>query len=510
MLFEDTAFFGMARTGSIEGKIRYPGLMNKDDVMSLRMDAGTNAYSINQFRINWMETDDLVIIPDAIIKIQRPGLLLRTLEEIFRKVGYRKLIYAQGIGDPYLIPSLVYCGISLFDDLYISSQSSEGVIFGALGKRKGVERDPFDDNLKFTEEILQMTSEGIKNRTLREMVEKFTISSKAVEILRLLDNRYHAQSEIGYPVRTPYLKANSTESLSRPDLERFRKYVSEQYRRPEAKNTALIIPCSAKKPYSSSRSHQSLIQSLGRMRDGIHEIIVTSPVGVVPRDLEETYPARFYDIPVTGKWSEDEKMMLKNTLSSFFSNNTYDHVFCLIKEELDFIEESLPESHTVIHGRIDNQEDQAKLKSEIARKTVLNHSRCDCRRESMLQMASYQFGNWIVKEIADSRILRNYNQYMFTNGGKVQLVFNQEKGMFSINKSFAATFVKNNRFVVSIDDFKPTSEVYAVGVTGATEDVRIEGEIVMSHEGEARGTGTAKMTPQAMVELNKGVAVKVR
>ncbi|WP_175266547.1 DUF5591 domain-containing protein [Acidiplasma cupricumulans] len=46
----------------------------------------------------------------------------------------------------------------------------------------------------------------------------------------------------------------------------------------------------------------------------MHELIVTSPVGLVPRELENSYPARFYDIPVIGLWYEDEKLMMKNLL----------------------------------------------------------------------------------------------------------------------------------------------------------------------------------------------------
>ena len=34
--------------------------------------------------------------------------------------------------------------------------------------------------------------------------------------------------------------------------------------------------------------------------------MVTSPLGLVPRDLEEVWPAGHYDIPVTGDWTQDE------------------------------------------------------------------------------------------------------------------------------------------------------------------------------------------------------------
>ena len=44
----------------------------------------------------------------------------------------------------------------------------------------------------------------------------------------------------------------------------------------------------------------------------IHEVIITSPLGIVPRELEIVYPAASYDIPVTGIWEGYEKKMIKN------------------------------------------------------------------------------------------------------------------------------------------------------------------------------------------------------
>ena len=40
--------------------------------------------------------------------------------------------------------------------------------------------------------------------------------------------------------------------------------------------------------------------------------MVTSPLGLVPRDLEEVWPAGHYDIPVTGDWTQDEVNRVQN------------------------------------------------------------------------------------------------------------------------------------------------------------------------------------------------------
>lgn len=46
----------------------------------------------------------------------------------------------------------------------------------------------------------------------------------------------------------------------------------------------------------------------------VHEVIVTSPLGIVPMELEMIYPAAHYDISVTGEWSLDEREMVKSNL----------------------------------------------------------------------------------------------------------------------------------------------------------------------------------------------------
>ena len=63
--------------------------------------------------------------------------------------------------------------------------------------------------------------------------------------------------------------------------------------------------------------------------------------------------------------------------------------------------------------------------------------------------------------------------------------------------------------MVEIDDFKPTANIYPVGILSSTDDIGIEDEVVVVHNGEIRGVGGSKMPSIAMRELKKGVAVKM-
>ena len=54
--------------------------------------------------------------------------------------------------------------------------------------------------------------------------------------------------------------------------------------------------------------------------------MVTSPLGLVPRDLEDVWPAAFYDIPVTGDWSRDELHRIESMVRNLVDRHNYDRI----------------------------------------------------------------------------------------------------------------------------------------------------------------------------------------
>lgn len=517
-MIKDEGFFGHARTGEING-FTYPGILTigkEGGVLSMGTSISVLGESLEREVIypdslnykdstKFLLTDDIAVIPNAIELAQRPAKLIERIWEVRRKVGYGKLIYAQGLSDPYLIPILVYAGVQLFDDSYPLTEGLQGIKYTVFGKVKK-DVDQRVENISFLDQEMSLLASSIKNGTLREIVEKFGISSKALEMLRILDGPYYGDIEKVFPARTPYIKANSIESLGRPDLRRYREKLVNEFRKPEKVGVALVLPCSARKPYSTSRSHQAILSRIMDLRKHIHEIIVTSPVGLVPRELEEMYPARFYDIPVIGQWYEEEKKMMSDLSRDYFQRNRYDHVIAYIPEDLEFLLPSMPEGTELIRGSI------VKLRESIVKAVELAGSEKgrDKRLETYITMARFQFGNWIGKYLEGTKIMNSYNQDMLVRRGDILLVYNKDLGKFTINKHSAPFFLENGKYLVEIDNFKPTSNIYAVGVLDATEDIRPEDEVVLTHKGEVRGVGISRMPFEAMKELKKGVAVKVR
>ncbi|MCL5989494.1 MAG: DUF5591 domain-containing protein [Candidatus Thermoplasmatota archaeon] len=523
-MFVDHSFFGFARSGTIDDKVEYPALLIRDKhisyndsvlnilgekhTLTLQFDMLLRGNPSNAL----IPLGDYIIIPNGAQLLLRAKDIINTINAVRDKYGYSKLIYLQGVSDPYLLPILVYMGVSLFDSSLFELRGLKGEKFTPIGIVK-TNADVSKENLNFCNDLLKSISISIENGILRDVVERFQFSNKASEILRILDSRFYSLSETYFPRRTPRISASSLDSLNRPDLVRYREYISRSYRRPRGERIALLLPCSARKPYSTSKSHKMIINALGRLRPYVHEVIVTSPVGLVPRELEATYPPGFYDIPVTGNWFEEEKEMIGSMLISFFKNNSYTRTISFVTEDLDFIKEFLPAGNVFIRWDKSSNDSLVELVNSI--KEIINTENLQLTRynfamEKYIQIATYQFGEWIEPYLKDAKIKRIYNSDMLILDGDPVLVYNEKLGKFTINKRSAQWFLENKKFCVEIDDFKPTANVYPVGILNATEDIRQEDEVVLHYKDEIRGVGIAKMPINAMKQLKKGTAVKVR
>ncbi|MFQ6044684.1 MAG: DUF5591 domain-containing protein, partial [Candidatus Poribacteria bacterium] len=75
--------------------------------------------------------------------------------------------------------------------------------------------------------------------------------------------------------------------------------IPEDYRPPEGKQVLLIIPCSAEKPYSRSRTHRILMDRLlgafGMKVNLIHKVTLSGLYGPVPEEFETEEPVLKYE-----------------------------------------------------------------------------------------------------------------------------------------------------------------------------------------------------------------------
>ncbi|HJQ93787.1 MAG TPA: DUF5591 domain-containing protein, partial [Candidatus Thermoplasmatota archaeon] len=362
--------------------------------------------------------------------------------------------------------------------------------------------------------------------TLRFLAERRVYASPpTVELLRRFDREFHYLESAAPRHRSTPLPAMTVEALAMPEVEAFRKAFRDSYEPPRTAKVLVLLPCSQRKPYKLSRSHRFFGRALddSGLRPLVHEVMVTSPLGLVPRELEETYPANQYDIPVTGHWMRDEETLVRTQLAALLDKHEYTHVVVHTGQAtFDVLRDLLPENvrHTCLKHPT-SVEDCTRLKEELLRiKGEVGSvdswkAGKDRKLEDLRALATFQFGAAVADDLVADSIAHGRMPFvkLERKGTEVQVgMTTPDRGVLSLTLEGANVLAKHGRKRVFIGDFKPkgTSTLFAVGVEGADPDVREGDEVVVMHKEEVRGVGVAKMSAESMTHLKRGVAVMLR
>ena len=478
-----------------------------------------DAKAINKITLD----SSIYVLANAREIFSKPREFVRSIINIRKKIGYQKALYAPGLAEPSNIAILSYLTIDIFDSISLIKKARKRIFLFPEGEynfdektchcpacieRKDFERVLFHNYYALHDE-LQKVKNVIREKKLREFVEKRVCNMPHLHsILTILDNEYYAFQEKKYAVAGKKINV-SCHSLKRPDVERFRKRVQERYKKPESARILLLLPCSAKKPYSFSKSHMLFRKVIKACKNPyiIHEVIVTSPLGIVPRELEMFYPAAHYDISVTGHWSNDEKEMVKKCLFSFLNKNKYDliinHLPPEITEFIEIGEKTCVDRPTSSPSLSMLSKKLGGVKGDIVRSSQRKY-------ENAFSMLSYQFGEKEAYAIMKGCKIKGRYPYYKIFYGEKQVAMISERGLFSLTMEGAKRLASANSYIVKIDDFVPRGTVFAVGINQADEKIRVGDEVVVCHEDDIRGVGVAMMDGEEMVKSNKGKAVKIR
>ena len=368
--------------------------------------------------------------------------------------------------------------------------------------------------------------ECIRAGNLREYVEmKVRASTFLTAVLRILDMQEEQYFETRTPIaRNHVMNANTMESLKRIEVKRFANRVLERYE-PPARPILLILPCSARKPYSKSNSHTKFIDAIAEYRGHIHEIVLTSPLGIVPRELELSYPAAFYDIPVTGYWDAEEREWVSSCLRAYLNKNQKNYE--VVVAHLDGAYKEICASvaadlgiELVFTCKPNETPTEALnlLKVRIAglcpdRKPLYGFER---KASIVKAMADFQFGigagsELIAKEEGENLKIRGqFPFYTLSTNNEVLARIVPQYGLLTITMK-GASRISNlmHTYNVEIGDFVPKGSVLAPGVVNADPQIRVNDEVVFCGK-NAFGVGRAKMNGSEMRESRRGVAVQVR
>jgi archaeosine synthase len=89
-----------------------------------------------------------------------------------------------------------------------------------------------------------------------------------------------------------------------PEFEKSYRYIIDEYE-VTPKDIAIFMPCSVRKPYSSSPSHQLIRMIISQVFDSEqYHIVIFGTCGIVPAELEEMYPYAHYKY-MLGKCKDD-------------------------------------------------------------------------------------------------------------------------------------------------------------------------------------------------------------
>ncbi|WP_129112866.1 archaeosine synthase subunit alpha [Halegenticoccus tardaugens] len=443
-------------------------------------------------------------------------------------------LYLSGVATPANVATLAYAGVDLVDAKKATVKGTQGKYLTSEGEhfledledlpcacpvcqkpREAFAReDCAEHNVNALRAELATVRERIRAGRLRDYVEgQARHEAWLTAAFRELDGQYGYVEERAPVIRDAELLAASEDSLRRVEIQRFAERVTTRYRN-RFDNPLVLVPCSAKKPYSESQSH-------GQYHDAIqwraHQVSMTSPIGVVPLELELTYPAQHYDSVVTGRWSEDEKSFVAEVLKRYLERNEYPRVIAHVpphgyRDVCERVEAAVdvPFEYTVA----DHPTTAASLSNlRSALSGELKYSKREREHNTVKALADYQFGpdagDALFSEI---RTTGRYPKLQIRDSEGTQLAaMVPQYGVLSFTLDGARRWVESDAPTkrVEIDDFAPHGSVLAPGVVEADAEIRVGDEVVVEGP-KALAVGRAAMTGREMTESTRGVACEVR
>ena len=231
---------------------------------------------------------EMVVVPNAYELRKDPRRIVDAVVRLREACGFGRLLCMLGIGEPSTVALLSYMGVDVFDDSLPRAAGLEHVLLMPEAEVAMGDGDVVGANIDYMVAELAKTRMFIEADRLRELADQRSFSSPSnVALLRLYDQNAYQYAEETCSTVGCRFSCNSTQALRRPDLKRYRDRMGS-YRKPEHKRILLLLPCSAKKPYHISKTHRAFASAIHTAQHDtlVHEVIVTSPLGMVPRELD--------------------------------------------------------------------------------------------------------------------------------------------------------------------------------------------------------------------------------
>ena len=295
------------------------------------------------------EGTEVVVISNAFELRKDARKVVKAVMSIREKVGPNVILCAPGMADSSTLALYSYMGVDVFDDSVARVAGSNGISSIPEGEIITGD-DETEKNISAMAEECSKIHDFIRGERLRELVDQRAPSSPlSVATLRIFDDEGYAYQEEACSTVGCRFSCNTTQALRRPEVLRYRKMIMERYEKPEHKRVLVLLPCSAKKPYHISKTHRRFLSAIHTAGHDVlvHEVIVTSPLGAVPRELDVFFPPKSYDIPVTGQWKPEEKEFIRELVGHIIEQG-YDTVISHLGEDTELVSGLCEMKETVV------------------------------------------------------------------------------------------------------------------------------------------------------------------
>jgi archaeosine synthase len=325
-------------------------------------------------------------------------------------------------------------------------------------------------------------------------------------------------------------------SYKEPQVVRFKNRVGTNYFPDPNTKLCVLLPCSMRKPYSKSKSHRKFIKTIksaaGKDYGRISQIIITSPLGLVPRELEEVYPAVHYDISVTGTWDAEEIQLTAQSIALFIQklpqkvpiiarlSEGYLAAFEMaqkivnnerpyfIAADLDELKEIIISQLDLINSNGDNLTDNKK-----------NHDLLSNEEQLIRSIADFQFGPGSGKKLigTTARFIYSRNErfreiHGFESYGKISLgKFSRDNGQIKLNLNGGERLASNSNNILVLKADITGSTIFRPAVGKLDENLVSGDEVIILDSSENYfGVGQMVVNAKTALKLRRGAVVKIR
>ena len=457
-----------------------------------------------------------------------------TIIETREAIPADSALVLSGVATPRNAALLVYAGVDLVD-------ADRAVVEGTRGKYLTRDGEYFLEDLEelpcscaacaqpreeFTREDcaehnrnalaaeLATVRRRIRDERLRDYLEgQVRLEPWLTSAFREFDQQWAYLEQRVPVVRNAPLYATTEDALRRVEIQRFAERVTGRYEN-RFSNPLVIVPCSAKKPYGESQSHEQFHDAI---QFRAHKVSMTSPIGVVPQELELTYPAQHYDSAVTGRWSAEEIEFVATVLQKYLERNEYPRIIAHVPEDgyreavervasdLDLDVEYTVEDHPTATESIANL--MRTLDGE------LKYPMRERQHNTLKAIADYQFGEGAGDELFDDLTIQSRYPKLRAHDseGEQLAAMVPQYGTLSFTLAGARRWVESDvaEKRVEIDAFAPHGSVLAPGIVDADDEIRVGDEVIVEGP-KAFAIGRAAMAGPEMVESTRGISVNVR